>query len=127
LFVPEALRSPDAAANALYAFGAFDAMGFSPFAIESIVEPSAGALTGAFDLVAQLTPLLVEHQGRGTTAGLLYEGPENRSGQQVRLGGYALQATFERTSGPQLADGVVVAVGGTAPAPTTLPAGALVI
>src|SRR6185295_5468213 len=66
LFVPEALRSPDAAANALYAFGAFDAMGFSPFAIESIVEPSAGALTGAFDLVAQLTPLLVEHQGRGT-------------------------------------------------------------
>jgi beta-galactosidase GanA len=128
LFVPEALRSPEAAANALYAFGAHDAIGFCPFAIESITEPSAGALTAAYDLVAQLTPLLVQHQGRGTTAGLVFEGPENRTGQQVRLGGYALHALFERTSGPQLADGVVVAVGGAAPAGASpTPAGGLVI
>jgi hypothetical protein len=77
--------------------------------------------------VAQLTPLLVQHQGRGTTAGLVFEGPENRTGQQVRLGGYALQATFERTAGPQLADGVVVAVGGAPAAAPPTPAGGLVI
>ena len=127
LFVPEALRGPEAAVNALYAFGAHDAIGFCPFAIESITEPSAGALTAAFDLVAQLTPLLVQHQGRGTTAGLVFEGPENRTGQQVRLGGYALQATFERTAGPQLADGVVVAVGGAPAGAPPTPAGGLVI
>jgi hypothetical protein len=41
LFVPETLRSPDAAVNGLYAFGALDAIGFSPFGIESIAEPAA--------------------------------------------------------------------------------------
>ncbi|MCL1801949.1 MAG: beta-galactosidase, partial [Promicromonosporaceae bacterium] len=35
LFVPEALRSVDAAANALYAFGKHGAIGFAPFGIES--------------------------------------------------------------------------------------------
>ena len=41
LFIPEALRSPEAAANALYAIGQHDAIGFCPFAIESIGEPRA--------------------------------------------------------------------------------------
>ena len=36
LFIPEALRSPDATANAFYVFGQHDAIGFCPFGIESI-------------------------------------------------------------------------------------------
>jgi beta-galactosidase GanA len=127
LFIPEALRSPDAAANALYAFGAHDAIGFCPFAIESISEPAASMLASANDLLAQLTPILVEHQGHGTTAGLLLEHPDNRQPQQVRLGGWVLNATFERVAPPSLADGAIAPAGtgpGTAP---TLPAGGLVI
>ena len=42
LFIPEAMRSPEAAVNALYAFGALDAIGFCPFAIESNSEPASG-------------------------------------------------------------------------------------
>ncbi|HET7535322.1 MAG TPA: beta-galactosidase, partial [Candidatus Didemnitutus sp.] len=44
LFIPEALRSTDAAVNNLYAFGACSGFGFSPFGIESIAEPAAGLL-----------------------------------------------------------------------------------
>jgi hypothetical protein len=49
LFVPEALRSREASVNGLYAFGALDAMGFSPFGIESIAEPAAKELAASFD------------------------------------------------------------------------------
>ena len=87
LFVPEAMRSPEASVNGLYAFGAHDAMGFSPFGIESIGEPAAKHLAASYDLVAQLEPLLVELQGKGRSAGLLSEGEEQRQPQQVRLNG----------------------------------------
>jgi beta-galactosidase GanA len=125
LFVPEAMRSPEASVNALYAFGAHDAMGFSPFGIETIGEPAARYLAASYDLVAQLEPLLVELQGRGRSAGLLSEGPEQRQPQQVRLGGWVLAATFERGAPPSLADGVIVPTGASAGPP--MPSGGLVL
>jgi beta-galactosidase GanA len=123
LFIPEALRSSEAAVNSLYAFAEHDAIGFSPFAIESIPEPAAGLLAASNDLVAQLTPLIIEHQGRGTMAGLLQEHPDSRAPQQLRLNGYVLNASFERGSPPSLADGTP----GTPPGATASPAGGLVI
>jgi beta-galactosidase GanA len=95
LFVPEALRSPEASVNALYAFGAHDAIGFSPFGIESIDDAAGKLLAASYGLVAQLEPLILELQGRGRMAGLLSEGPEQRQPQQVRLDDYVLSATFE--------------------------------
>ncbi len=126
LFVPEALRSPEAAVNSLYAFAAHDAIGFSPFAIESIPESAASLLAASNDLVAQLTPLIVEHQGRDTMAGLLQEHPDSRQPQQLRLKGYVLNASFERSAPPSLADGVIAPASAAAMAPTW-PAGGLVI
>lgn len=111
LFIPEAMRSPEAAVNALYAFGALDAIGFCPFAIESNNEPAAGYLTASFDLVRQLTPLLTEKQGRGLTAGFLQESVETKQPQQVRMGAWTIRAAFERAAPPQLADGLAVVVG----------------
>ena len=137
LFIPEALRSVDASVNVLYAFGALAAIGFSPFAIESISEPSEGLLAKSYDMVAQLTPLLAAQQGRGTTAGFLQESLDSKQPQQVRLGGWTIFATFERTSAAALADGISIAVGaenttmsvaGGANRPATmLPAGGLAI
>lgn len=127
LFIPEALRSADAAVNTLYALAAHDAIGFSPFAIESISEPAAGLLAASNDLVAQLTPLIVEHQGRGTMTGLLQEHPDNRQPQEIRLNGYILNATFERGSPPSLADGPTAPAGAASGASPTWPAGGLVI
>ncbi|HEY8233211.1 MAG TPA: DUF5597 domain-containing protein [Vicinamibacteria bacterium] len=124
LFVPEALRSPEASVNGLYAIGAHDAIGFAPFGIESIGEPAAKLLAASYALVAQLEPLIVGLQGRGMTAGLLSEGPEQRQPQQVRLGGYVLAATFERGAPPSLADGVLLQTASAAAPP---PSGGLVL
>jgi hypothetical protein len=107
LFIPEAVRTPETAVNGLYAFGALDAIGFSPFGIESIGEAAGRALAASYALVAQLEPLILELQGRGRMAGLLSEGPEQRQPQQVRLGGYVLEAAFDRgATTPAPADGV---------------------
>jgi hypothetical protein len=107
--------------NALYAFAEHDAIGFSPFAIESIPDRGAEILSAGYDLIAQLSPLLAEHQGRGTMAGLLQEHPDSRAPQELRLGGYVLHASFEHGARPSLADG-----GGPTAAPA-FPAGGLVI
>jgi hypothetical protein len=110
--------------NALYAVGAHDAIGFSPFGIESIAEPAAKHLAASYSLLAQLEPILLPLQGKGMTAGLLSEGAEQRQPQQVRLGDYVLSATFERGAPQSLADGVVPA--GASPGPPP-PSGGLVI
>ena len=124
LFIPEAMRSREASVNGLYAFGALDAMGFSPFGIESISDAAAKDLTASFGLVAQLEPLILSLQGHGKMAGLLSEGPEQRQPQEVRLGDYVLRAAFEQGAPTALADGVVPGDRATGPPP---PAGGLVL
>ena len=124
LFIPEAMRSREASVNGLYAIGALDAMGFSPFGIESISEPAAKELAASFGLVAQLEPLILSLQGQGKMAGLLSEGPEQRQPQEVRFGDYVLRAAFERGAPPALADGVVP---GDRPAGPPPPSGGLVL
>ncbi|HVU35094.1 MAG TPA: DUF5597 domain-containing protein [Opitutaceae bacterium] len=111
LFIPEAMRSPEAAANALYAIGGLNSMGFSAFGIESIGEPAAGLLAKSYDLLTQLTPLIVQHQGRGTMFGLMSEGPEQRQPQQIEVNGYVVHVAFETSTGPSLADGVPAGAG----------------
>ena len=102
LFIPEAVRSGQAPANALYVVGGLNAIGFSPFAIESTTDAAARLLGESYDLIAQLTPLIVAH--RGETAGLLPEGPEQRQPQEVHLGGYRILVSFEAMMGPAWAD-----------------------
>lgn len=71
LFVPEAnnASAPETPANAFYAFGKLDALGFSPFAIESVNAEEHRAIAGAYDVLRQLTPALLAAQGKGTMAG----------------------------------------------------------
>jgi len=83
LFVPEAQRGGDAAVNALYAVAQHDAIGFSPFAIESIAGQAASWLTDCYRLLAGLAPTVLAHQGTGRLVGLLPEGPEQRLPQPV--------------------------------------------
>jgi Domain of unknown function (DUF5597)/Beta-galactosidase len=124
LFIPEAMRSREASVNGLYAFGALDAMGFSPFGIESISDPAAKELAASFNLVAQLEPLILSLQGQGKMAGLLSEGPEQRQPQEVRFGDYVLRTLFERGAPASLADGVVASDRPAGPPP---PSGGLVL
>ena len=109
LFIPEAILGPLSAVNALYAFGQHDAIGFSPFSIESLQNPEESPLARSYAILAQLAPLILQHQGKGMLAGVLPEGPEQRAPQQVRLGGYTLNISFERPSPDAPSGGLIVA------------------
>ena len=127
LFIPEALRSPEASVNNLYAFGACNGFGFAPFGIESIGEPAASLLKASNELIRQLTPLITAHQGKGTMTALQPPSAEQRKPHDVVFGGLTLSATYERLESPGLADGVINEAGDRAANRTLLPAGAIVI
>lgn len=98
LFIPEAGRASWAtlAANALYAVGAHNAMGYSPFSIEN--APTDSPLGPAYDVLRQLSPLILEHQGKGTIAGFLppvsFDGTVDESNQEIRLGDFLFEVSF---------------------------------
>jgi beta-galactosidase GanA len=71
LFIPEANNAdkPEVAANAFYAFGKLDAMGFGPFSIESIDEKQPNAVAEAYSVLEQLSPLILASQGLGRMSG----------------------------------------------------------
>jgi beta-galactosidase GanA len=96
LFIPEAMPGPFNGVDVLYATGQHDAIGFSPFSIESLDEATSRSLASSYDMLRQLSPLILEYQGKGLMAGLLPEGAEQRQPQQVRLGNYILNITYER-------------------------------
>jgi beta-galactosidase GanA len=127
LFIPEALRSAEAAVNSLYAFGACGGFGFSPFGIESIGEPAADLLSASNDLVRQLTPLILAHQGDGTMTALLPPAAEQTKPHEVAFGGLVLSVTYEHLEPPGLADGVTNEAGDRPNSRVPLPAGAIVI
>jgi beta-galactosidase GanA len=114
LFIPEAMPGPIDSVNALYAIGQHDAIGFSPFSIDSLDEETSKPLTESYDLLTQLARLILDKQGKGVMAGLLPEGPEQRLPQQLRLGDYLLNVTFERPTNPNanvLSGGLVISLG----------------
>ncbi|WP_156761612.1 DUF5597 domain-containing protein [Microbacterium karelineae] len=127
LFVPEALRSIDAAANALYAFGAHGAIGFSAFGIEQIDDRAGELLSASYDAIRQLSPLISEHVGGASMIGLLPPEGGHRPPHRVRLGDLELSATYEHEVSPGLADGVINEADDRAADRARLPAAAIVI
>ena len=83
LFIPEVGNS-QGMANAFYAFGQLDAMGYSPFSIESLNHPKNNQVSQAYDVLKQLTPLILAHQGKGTMAGALLDSADQKA--EIQLG-----------------------------------------
>jgi beta-galactosidase GanA len=71
LFIPEANNADRAEvpANAFYAFGKLDAIGFGPFSIESIDEKQPNPLADAYAVLEQLTPAILASQGLNRMSG----------------------------------------------------------
>lgn len=114
LFIPEAMPGPVDSVNALYAVGQHDAMGFSPFSIDSLDAVTTKVVTESYDLLTQLTPLILANQGKGVMAGFLPEGPEQRLPQQLKLGNDVLNVSFDRPTVPSqsvLSGGLVISTG----------------
>jgi len=87
LFIPEAKREPEAAMKAFYAMGAHDGMGFSPFSIEQTDEKN-DPIIKVYDILSQLTPVILENQGQGNMAGFIFD--HNKKETNLELGGYIL-------------------------------------
>ena len=110
LFIPEALRGSRSAAYAFYAIGQHDAIGVSPFAIDQLDDPEQQPLAHSYELLQQLAPLVLAHQGQGTMAGVAPEVPFDQSKipdeQSLTLGGYRLTARFEKPAVPSQLPGL---------------------
>ena len=110
LFIPEAMRGSRSAANVFYAIGQHDAIGHSPFAIDHILDPEVQPLAASYDLLRQLTPVILANQGRGKMAGaapdVSFDESRVPSEQQVNLGDYTFNITFERPTEPTIVPGL---------------------
>ncbi len=93
LFIPETRGFPpnNLGVRALYAFGRHDAIGISLMAVERPAVPDP-YLVSAYQVIAQLAPLISAHQGDGTMTGVLI-GPDDKP-QLVKVGDYTLQVSY---------------------------------
>ena len=101
IFIPEA-RLDAAPVNAFYAFGQAQALGFSPFDIDSIeLPPDRGTpeprIAQTYDALNELSDILVPAQRAGNTRGLVLHANSPRPTQTVSLGGYLMEATMSRS------------------------------
>jgi beta-galactosidase GanA len=100
LFIPEANNADrdEVAANAFYAFGKLDAIGFGPFSIESIDTRQTNPLGDAYDVLGQLSSAILDAQGLGRMAGfrprILEDGTLIESAQTEVIGNYRFTVTF---------------------------------
>lgn len=95
-FVPESFAGEKGAANAFYAVGACNGLGYSPFGIEDFVKDSANEpIAKAYDVLGQLAPLILKAQADGTIAAVLLN--KQHPEQKVRLGDYVLDVEPRHT------------------------------
>jgi beta-galactosidase GanA len=99
LFIPEADQAgkTPAPANAFWAIGEHDAIGFSPFSIEHLPEDGVKTLGAAYKLLDQLTPLITTHDGgkamRGFRAPVAYDGTVDLTPRKASFGPWDVTVT----------------------------------
>jgi len=86
LFIPEHRFDETAPFKGLYAIGHYEAIGFSPFSIESVADAKKEPLGKIYDLVQQLTPTIEANKGQGKIDGVLLDKENNT--QIIKMGDY---------------------------------------
>ncbi|WP_289057322.1 DUF5597 domain-containing protein [uncultured Flavobacterium sp.] len=86
LFIPEHRFDETAPFKGLYAIGHYEAIGFSPFSIESVADAKKEPLGKIYDLVQQLTPTIEKYKGQGKIDGVLLDKENNT--QIIKMGDY---------------------------------------
>lgn len=97
LFIPEMRRDQDGARNVFYAVGQHDAIGVSPFAVDSIESPAQSPLAKSCAVLRQLEPILLQHQGQQKTVGFLLD--KDHPTTTRRLGDYELEISLDAIFG----------------------------
>lgn len=93
LFIPETRFDEGGSRNLFYAIGQHDAIGTSPFGIDSIENPVDAPLSKSYTVLSQLAPLILEYQGKGAMVGFVLD--EERPGITRELGGYQLEISLD--------------------------------
>ncbi len=93
LLIPETRGFPpnDLGTRVLYAFGRYDAIGFSPMGVERPAKPDPH-LVSAYEVIAQLAPIISAHQGDGTMSAVLIGA--NDKPRIFKVGDYTLEASY---------------------------------
>ncbi|HEU5103008.1 MAG TPA: DUF5597 domain-containing protein [Roseiflexaceae bacterium] len=94
LFIPEMRRGGDGARSVFCAIGQYDAIGVSPFGIDSLEAPEDAPLRASYALLRQFAPLILEHQGAGTMIGFVLDAEHPSVTRE--LGGYELRIGLDR-------------------------------
>jgi beta-galactosidase GanA len=97
LFIPEIRFEPSDAAKAFYAIGHYDAIGFSPFSIESTDKPEDEPLAKSYKVLSQLSFLIQQHQGKKTMDGSLLD--KKLSADTLRFDDYTFIVKHDYTLG----------------------------
>jgi len=92
IFIPEAGNN-QSVANAYYAFARHNAMGYSPFSVESLADQDNNEVAKGYEVLQQLEPLIVEHQGKGTMNGVLLDSASQS--ERIQLGDYTIMFRHE--------------------------------
>jgi hypothetical protein len=101
MFIPETGRvnAAEMSANALYAYGQLNSMGYSVYAPEFLEAEEEQTLGDAYDVIRQLTPLILENQGTGHRVGIRapadFAGTVDLAPQQFTLGNYTFTVHFK--------------------------------
>ena len=111
LFVPESRAGAQGAANLFYAVGQKNAIGYSPFGIDSrIMDPENDPVVKSYKVLAQLAPIILEYQGRDALASVVLN--KDSPAQKISLGGYTLEVDRRRhrffSSVPNLGYGIII-------------------
>jgi beta-galactosidase GanA len=86
LFIPEHKFDKTAPFKGLYAIGHYEAIGFSPFSIESVDDAKKEPLGKIYDLVRQLMPVIEANKGLHKIDGVLLD--KEKPLQVIQLGDY---------------------------------------
>jgi beta-galactosidase GanA len=119
LFIPETFGGAAGQANVFYAIGQHEAIGFSPFGIDSFVEQQRDLLTDtnndmgkSYSVLTELAPTILQHEGRGEMAGFLLDKEHPQT--TVEMKGYLLDVSLDQIfeTEAKAGYGLVIALGG---------------
>jgi hypothetical protein len=91
LFIPESRGDARGVAHAIATVGKYDGIGYSPFGIDRLANPD-GELSRGYQVLSQVTPLILERQGLGKMTAVLADKEMPQS--KVRLGDYTIEARY---------------------------------
>ena len=109
LFIPETRGGELGAARAFYVFGEYGAGCFAPFGIDNSRYAENDPLDKTYEVLQMISPLIIEHQGKGTMKGILVD--TSTTTQRFELGNYKIEASLGGREKPDVAGGLIIKVG----------------